>query len=543
MSEQPQPPTEAAFFTSIREWGIVRGTSGVLGGVVEGVGNRIGLARVPARLLTVVAWILLPGIVMLAYAAGWALLPDSRGNIILQNFGRGITNVGALIGIALLTLVGFATLDSGPIFSMLRGTRNFYGWDSLPFGMLAVLIPVFFFLAIITGVVVLIVWLVRRSNRTTADARVTSASHGTSTAGESSGTSSQGAAEQATAPHGPASQPSNASPQPWEPALLPGDPRTGVPASTSTVKAAGSAAHSADTAPTATGLAGPASASAAAPPPRPAPPAPPARPPAPAIPGPGRAAYLAFVAVLLISAAIAIGLAWTDQLAVSPVLAWGASITVGLGAILVLVALAGRKLGFLGFLSAFAVLLALLFAANADAFRNGYASSENWFGIEEEVVVDEWVDDEPDVTYGFDLTADLAADYSTVFLAGACVSPSEVASWSDATHFGESMATMRLDTVDEDLDIDLPATHTRLAIPRGTSLEIVGSGHIAVVWEGRDASCTTWADRHTEWERDEYGERTQPPSQTIFTATNPAAPVITIDAGADKTIYLEEVAP
>src|SRR5690554_25487 len=100
MNEQPQPPTEAAFFTSIREWGVVRGTSGVVGGVVEGVGHKIGLARVPARLLTVVAWILLPGVVMVAYAAGWALLPDARGNIIIQDFGRGITNVGALIGIA-----------------------------------------------------------------------------------------------------------------------------------------------------------------------------------------------------------------------------------------------------------------------------------------------------------------------------------------------------------------------------------------------------------------------------------------------------------
>src|SRR5690554_3850422 len=131
MSEQPQPPREAAFFTTIRGWGVVRGASGILGGVVDGVGQRIGLARVPARLLTVMAWIVMPGIVMLAYAAAWALLPDTKGNIIIQNFGRGITNVGALIGIAILTFLGIMGFDNGPLFSLVIGNQSLHVWEDV----------------------------------------------------------------------------------------------------------------------------------------------------------------------------------------------------------------------------------------------------------------------------------------------------------------------------------------------------------------------------------------------------------------------------
>ena len=543
MSEQPQPPKEAAFFTSIREWGLVRGTKGVVGGVIEGLGNRIGLARVPARLLTVVAWILLPGIVMVAYAASWALLPDARGNIIIQNFGRGVTNVGALIGIAFLSFVGFLSFDNGPIFNTLRGGRDFYLVEDVSFGLVAVLIPLFIFLAFVTGAIVLVVWLAKRSNRNTADAQAKTHAYGTQATGGSS------AAGPSTAQHASAPTSSTGTPQPWEPALLPGDPRAGVPASAGAKKAPANAAHSAGATqnPTtathaATGSTGPSAASAAAaPPPPPAPPAPPARPPAPTVPGPGQGGYLAFAAVLLISAAIAAGMARADMLTVSPVIAWGAAITVGLGVVLFFVALAGRQFGFLGFLSVFAVLLAVLFAANAKEIVSNFEDGRDWWRgshNQPRIEVDEPVASEPAVTHGFDLTAELAADYSTVFLAGACMSPSDVASWTDATFFGESMATMRLDAVDEDIDVDLAATYTRLAIPAGTSLEITGSGSTDVVWEGRDASCSNWFNHNTEWD----GEPAPPESHTILTATNPDAPVITINAGTDKTIYIEEVA-
>lgn len=531
MSEQSQPPKEAAFFASIRSWGLVRGTSGVVGGVVEGVGNRIGLARVPARLLVVVAWLLLPGLVMLAYAAGWALLPDHRGNIIIQNFGRGVTNVGALIGIAVLTLLGLVGFDNGPVFRVVFGSGNFYLWDDfvgngfLP-RVAVILIPLFFVLAIVTGLVVLLVWLAKRANSNTADAPVTP----TPPAGSAPSNGPQG----------------SGAPQPWEPALLPGDSRAGVAASSGATQARANAAHAAGAPHAASGQTGPASASAATAPPAPRQPAQPPRPPAPTVPGPGQGAYLAFVAVLLLAAAATVLMAREDMLAVSPLLAWGAAITVGLGAILFIVALAGRKLGFLGFLSVFAVLLAVLFSGNAEQIRDSYTDHEYWFTTNPEIIFDEEVtveeyDDEVDDA--FDLTTELASSYSAVFVDGQCMSPSHEMTWDDARHQGASMASMRLDTVEDDMDIDLAATFTRLAIPAGTSLEVVGTGaNNLVVWEERDASCASWNYDYEFEEYDEYGEPVETEPRPLLSATNPDAPVLTINAGADKSIYIEEVA-
>lgn len=551
MTEQPQPPKEAAFFTSIRDWGLVRGPNGVVGGVVEGLGHRIGLARVPARLLVVLAWVLLPGVVMLAYAAAWGLLPDRQGNIIIQNFGRGVTNVGALIGIGILTFLGVVGLDSGPIIGRIGMGRNVFEWDRWPFSSAWFLIPAVFLLAFVAAVVILIVWLVKRSHNT-PDAGVAPPAQPTSPTGGTY-THNASAPEDSTQPDSAQSdsaqgdavpqslhQPSDA-PQPWEPALLPGDPRAGVPASTGAARASAHHAHTAHTTGTPYGTAGHSNPPSAHTPPPPVPPRP-ASPPAPSVPGPGKGGYLAFGAVLLISAAVAAALARADMLAVSPLLAWGAAITVGLGAILVIVALAGRKLGFLGFLSIVAVLLAVLFASNAEQIRDGYPNRWNWDdrgGVYDvEVTIDEFEEDYEDDT--FDLTTELGSSYSAVFIAGQCMSPHSEMTWDDVRHQGASMASMRLATVDDDMDIDLAATFTRLAIPTGTSLEIIGTGEDnLVVWEDRDASCYSW---NYDYEYDENGEVTETAPLPLLSATNPDAPVLTINAGADKSIYIEEVA-
>ena len=106
MSTSPEEPRqEAAFFSTIRSWGITRGPNGVIGGVIEGVGDRIGMDKLPARIIAVVAAVMITGLILPAYAAAWGLLPDRDGNIIIQNFGRGRPNVGALIGIAILLLI------------------------------------------------------------------------------------------------------------------------------------------------------------------------------------------------------------------------------------------------------------------------------------------------------------------------------------------------------------------------------------------------------------------------------------------------------
>lgn len=138
-----QPQREAPFFTSVRNWGITRGDNGLLGGVVEGVGDRIGLARVPARLLAVLLIPLTGGLFLAAYAAAWAILPNSEGNIIIQDFGRGTPNVPALIGITILGLVGL----NGPFVS------HPFGW-----GWAGVVISVFIGLFIVAGIIAIIAW-------------------------------------------------------------------------------------------------------------------------------------------------------------------------------------------------------------------------------------------------------------------------------------------------------------------------------------------------------------------------------------------------
>ena len=82
------------------------------------------------------------------------------------------------------------------------------------------------------------------------------------------------------------------------------------------------------------------------------------------------------------------------------------------------------------------------------------------------------------------------------------------------------------------------ATYTRLAIPEGTSIEIFGAGHTTIVWEGRDASCSTWNDAGF----DEAGPADESQAAPVLSLTKPDSPVLTVNTGPDTTIYLEEVA-
>jgi len=141
---------EAALFTTIRDWGITRGEHGVFGGVVEGVGDRIGLDRVPGRIIAVVLFFVTGGLFLALYAAAWALLPDREGRIIIQDFGRGTPNIGALLMIALFAIIGG---NSGPGVWFRRGD-----WGGFPFGIVWGLLS----LAVIAGIVVLVVTAVTR---------------------------------------------------------------------------------------------------------------------------------------------------------------------------------------------------------------------------------------------------------------------------------------------------------------------------------------------------------------------------------------------
>ena len=62
-----------------RQHGLVRARNGrVLGGVVAGLGRRIGLDPWPARLLFVLALLVIPGSQILLYPILWILMPLQR---------------------------------------------------------------------------------------------------------------------------------------------------------------------------------------------------------------------------------------------------------------------------------------------------------------------------------------------------------------------------------------------------------------------------------------------------------------------------------
>ena len=67
----------------VHEWfqreGLVRPRDGrVLGGVVAGLGRRFGIDPWPARMLFVVALMIIPGSQLLIYPLLWILMPEER---------------------------------------------------------------------------------------------------------------------------------------------------------------------------------------------------------------------------------------------------------------------------------------------------------------------------------------------------------------------------------------------------------------------------------------------------------------------------------
>lgn len=103
----PTPPPHATgtdrFFDSIRSWGIYRTQDRWIGGVAHGLARRWGLDPAIVRALFV-ASLLLGGIGLVAYALGWAFLPEEAdGRIHAQQLMRGdfdIAIVGAFVMIA-----------------------------------------------------------------------------------------------------------------------------------------------------------------------------------------------------------------------------------------------------------------------------------------------------------------------------------------------------------------------------------------------------------------------------------------------------------
>jgi phage shock protein PspC (stress-responsive transcriptional regulator) len=98
----------ASFFAWIRSLGITRGDDAWIAGVCSGIAARTGLDPRLVRGIAIVVAIL-GGPVFLAYAVGWALLPDSRGHIHAESAVHGVfTYPMIFIGIAaILTFLPF----------------------------------------------------------------------------------------------------------------------------------------------------------------------------------------------------------------------------------------------------------------------------------------------------------------------------------------------------------------------------------------------------------------------------------------------------
>ena len=204
-------------------------------------------------------------------------------------------------------------------------------------------------------------------------------------------------------------------------------------------------------------------------------------------------------------------------------LAWGVGLTIGLGAILVVVALSGRRLGFLGFLSVCAVLISLPLVAEADELHDYYATNHDWWDgptvVESSAVASAEAEAGPELA---DIREEFGDDYSAVFLSGTCYPLTE-----DDGFFGESDSLVQYATIDEDTTVTLRGYTTDVYVPAGTSLSVESAGGQTIVFADRDIYCDTWSDGV---------------DATLASLTNADAPVLTLEANDGATLYIHEEA-
>ncbi|QAY70160.1 PspC domain-containing protein [Xylanimonas protaetiae] len=111
------------FFDSIRRTGLYRTEDRWVGGVAGGLAARLGWDPLLVRGLLFLSFFL-TGIGLVAYAIGWALLPEQRdGRIHLQQAFRGDFN-GALVGAAVALIVGLNRADG----TWWNGGWGGWGW-------------------------------------------------------------------------------------------------------------------------------------------------------------------------------------------------------------------------------------------------------------------------------------------------------------------------------------------------------------------------------------------------------------------------------
>jgi phage shock protein PspC (stress-responsive transcriptional regulator) len=120
------PPSMARFFDWLRGLGIARTDEAWIAGVCGAVARRTGLDPLVIRGVAIVV-ALLGGPVFLAYAVGWALLPDSGGRIHLERVMRGIVDP-AIIAIGILVVLTFVPSTQGIWWRGVPAAWGMPGW-------------------------------------------------------------------------------------------------------------------------------------------------------------------------------------------------------------------------------------------------------------------------------------------------------------------------------------------------------------------------------------------------------------------------------
>jgi len=153
--EDDAPPVQSnRFFGWMRELDVQR-RPGWIGGVATGLAARLGIDPLIVRgILVVVA--ILGGPAVFLYAAAWALLPDERGVIHLEELFRGRFS-SAIAGVGALLILSF--LPFGSAFSNGGYVSGFSFPDPRP------LFVVLWVLLLIGIAVWFVVWIARRAAR------------------------------------------------------------------------------------------------------------------------------------------------------------------------------------------------------------------------------------------------------------------------------------------------------------------------------------------------------------------------------------------
>ncbi|WP_175475009.1 PspC domain-containing protein [Curtobacterium sp. MCBA15_005] len=141
------------FFDWVRGLGIARTDDRWLAGVCGAVARRTGLDPLVVRGVTIVV-ALLGGPVFLAYAVGWALLPDTAGRIHVERMIRGVLDP-ALIAIGALVALTFVPAARGLWWQGVPDAWGMPGW-------LEATLATAWSIVLVGGIVWLIVVLARR---------------------------------------------------------------------------------------------------------------------------------------------------------------------------------------------------------------------------------------------------------------------------------------------------------------------------------------------------------------------------------------------